>query len=52
MLLQTDYKKVIPPPNQTTNEEPKRKVGHDVIIVGEEERDITEDNISEDGSVG
>ena len=34
ILLQPDYEEVIPPSNNTTNEEPKGKVGHNVIVFG------------------
>ena len=48
ILLQPYYEKFIPISNHATNEETRVNVGHDVIIFGEEEIDITEDNISED----
>ena len=51
ILLQPDYKEVLPPSNHTTNEEPKGNLGHEAIVFGEEERDITEYNRSEDKSV-
>ena len=40
-LSQSDYKELIPPINHTTNDKTKGKEGHDVIIFGEEDRDIT-----------
>ena len=52
ILFHPDYKYMIPLSNHTTNEGHKGTVGHDVIVFGEEERDITDDNISEDESVG
>ena len=50
-MLQTDHKEVILPSNHTTDEVPKGNVGHDIIVYGGEEIDITVDNISEEESV-
>ena len=41
IILQPNYEEVISPLNHTINEEPKGNVGRDVIVFGEEERDIT-----------
>ena len=42
ILLQPDYKQMIPPSNQTTNEEPKVNVGDYFIVFVNKEGDIIE----------
>ena len=42
ILLQHDDKQMIPPSNQTTNEEPKVNVGDDFIVFVNKEGDIIE----------
>ena len=52
ILLRLDYEEVTPQLHNTVNKQPKGNVGHDIIVFGEEGREIIEDNESPDDSGG